>query len=67
MRVTKRGGGLRMAEQLADHRKAERRASADARERMPQIVDTEALKPGRLRHGGPWAPQVRPAAGPCRR
>jgi hypothetical protein len=53
MRVTTRSRRLRMPQKLADDWKAKRCARANARERVPQIVDAKPFKPCRLGDGSP--------------
>jgi hypothetical protein len=51
--------GLRVAQKFADDWKAKRRAGADAREGMPQIVKPHAVEPSGLADGGPGLFKVR--------
>ena len=46
MRVSRRRRGLRVTEQFADDWQSEARAGADGRERVPKIVNPQALQAG---------------------
>src|ERR1700730_9731676 len=58
MGVTIRGGGRRMAKQLADDGQTHRSPRADAGEGMSQVMQPYSLKPCGLADSGPWLFQI---------
>ena len=58
MRIASGGRRLRVAQQLADDGEAEPAACTEARIGMPEIVQTNPIKPGAFCNCRPWALQA---------